>query len=84
MLPTTWPPWKNNRTEADVKADNQDKSYKVATVSEQGQQLVWKCYEYFCKTNPKKLDRKLKPPPPRSNFQIQGNFEKIYYKHIPF
>ena len=38
-----------NGTEREVKAENRNKLYKKPAVSEEVQQLVFNCYDYFCK-----------------------------------
>ena len=54
MSSTIWRPWKDNRTKGKVKAENQHKVYMNPAVSDEVQQLVLNCYNYFCKSIPKK------------------------------
>ena len=47
-------PWEDSKTKGDVKAKNPDNGYRKPTVSDEAQKLALNCYEYFCKSTPKK------------------------------
>ena len=53
MSSTIWRSWEDNRNEEEVKAENQYKRYKKSAVSEEVQQLVSNCYDYFRKSVPR-------------------------------
>ena len=54
MLSTIWRSWEGNRNEEELKAENQYKHYKKPAVSEDVQQLLSNCYDYFHKSIPRK------------------------------
>ena len=54
MSSTIWRSWEDNRNEEKVKAENQYKRFKKSAVSEEVQQLVSNCYDYFRKSVPRK------------------------------
>ena len=54
MSSTIWRFWEDNRTEKEVKTENQYKRYKKPAVSEKVHQLVSNFYGYFCKSIPRK------------------------------
>ena len=58
MSLTIWYSWEGNRTEGEVKAENQHKRYKKLAVSEEMQQFVLNSYGCFGKSILRKYDPK--------------------------